>query len=217
MLNKEDILARVDHTALKATTTWPQICALCEEALKYHTASVCIPPSYVARVHKTYPSLVICTVIGFPLGYNTTACKIFEAQQAITDGASEVDMVVDLGDVKNGDFEAVKKQITALREVVGSNVLKVIVETCYLTEEEKIRLCQCVTAAGADYIKTSTGFGTAGAKLEDIALFREHIGKNVKIKASGGIRTKEDLEAFCQAGCSRLGCSAAIKALCADE
>lgn len=207
----------MDHTALKATTTWPEICALCEEALKYHTASVCIPPSYVARVHETYPSLVICTVIGFPLGYNTTACKVFEAQQAIADGASEVDMVVDLGDVKNGDYEAVKKQIAALREAVGSNVLKVIVETCYLTEGEKIHLCQCVTAAGADYIKTSTGFGTAGAKLEDIALFREHIGQDVKIKASGGIRTKEDLEAFCRAGCSRLGCSAAIKALCADE
>ena len=216
-MNKDDILARVDHTALKPTTTWPQICTLCEEALKYHTASVCIPPSYVARAHEAYPGLNICTVIGFPLGYNTTACKVFEAQQALRDGASEVDMVVDLGDVKNGDFKAVEEQIAALRKAVGSHILKVIVETCYLTEEEKIRLCECVTNAGADYIKTSTGFGTAGAALEDIALFRQHIGPKVKIKASGGIRTREELEAFYQAGCAQLGCSAAVKALCGTD
>lgn len=185
-----------------------------EEALKYHTASVCIPPSYIARAHKTFPQLNLCTVIGFPLGYNTTACKVFEAQQAIQEGASEVDMVVNLGDVKNGDFEAVESEITALKNAVGNNILKVIVETCYLTENEKIRLCQCVTNAKADYIKTSTGFGTAGATLADIHLFQEHIGPDVKVKAAGGIRTQEDLEAFYAAGCDRLGCSAAVKVLC---
>ena len=209
-VKKEDILARVDHTALKATATWKEICTLCEEALEYHTASVCIPPSYVARAHAAFPGLNICTVIGFPLGYNTLECKVFETQQAVREGASEVDMVVNLGDVKNGDFDAVEKEIAALKQAAGHALLKVIIETCYLTEEEKIRLCECVTAAKADYIKTSTGFGTAGATLEDIALFRAHIGPEVKVKAAGGIRTREDLEAFCNAGCDRLGCSASV-------
>ena len=136
-MSNTDILSRVDHTALKATSTWEDIYTLCEEALKYHTASVCIPPSYIARAHKTFPQLNLCTVIGFPLGYNTTACKVFEAQQAIQEGASEVDMVVNLGDVKNGDFEAVESEIAALKNAVGNNILKVIVETCYLTENEK--------------------------------------------------------------------------------
>lgn len=213
-MSNADILSRVDHTALKATSSWKDIYTLCEEAVKYHTASVCIPPSYIARAHTAFPQLNLCTVIGFPLGYNTTACKVFEAQQAIQEGASEVDMVVNLGDVKNGDFEAVQNEIIALKKAVGDNILKVIVETCYLTEEEKIRLCQCVTMAKADYIKTSTGFGTAGATLPDIQLFHQHVGPNVKIKAAGGIRTREDLEAFCAAGCDRLGCSAAVKVLC---
>ena len=213
-MSNTDILSRVDHTALKATATWEDIYTLCEEALKYHTASVCIPPSYIARAHKTFPQLNLCTVIGFPLGYNTTACKVFEAQQAIQEGASEVDMVVNLGDVKNRDFEAVESEIAALKNAVGNNILKVIVETCYLTENEKIRLCQCVTNAKADYIKTSTGFGTAGATLADIHLFQEYIGPDVKVKAAGGIRTQEDLEAFYAAGCDRLGCSAAVKVLC---
>ena len=216
-VKKEDILARVDHTALKATATWKEICTLCEEALEYHTASVCIPPSYVARAHAAFPGLNICTVIGFPLGYNTLECKVFETQQAVREGASEVDMVVNLGDVKNGDFDAVEKEIAALKQAAGHALLKVIIETCYLTEEEKIRLCECVTAAKADYIKTSTGLGTAGATLEDIALFRAHIGPEVKVKAAGGIRTREDLEAFCNAGCDRLGCSAAVKVLCKEK
>ena len=204
-------------TAVCSVHIWKEICTLCEEALEYHTASVCIPPSYVARAHAAFPGLNICTVIGFPLGYNTLECKVFETQQAVREGASEVDMVVNLGDVKNGDFDAVEKEIAALKQAAGHALLKVIIETCYLTEEEKIRLCECVTAAKADYIKTSTGFGTAGATLEDIALFRAHIGPEVKVKAAGGIRTREDLEAFCNAGCDRLGCSAAVKVLCKEK
>ena len=153
-------------------------------------------------------------MIGFPLGYSTTASKVFETKDAVTHGADEIDMVVNLGDVKNGDFEEVTAEIMAVREAAQGRLLKVIVETCYLTREEKIRICKCVTDAKADYIKTSTGFGSAGAQLEDIELFREHIGSDVKIKAAGGIRTQEAMEAFCQAGCSRIGCSAAIKALC---
>lgn len=212
-MNTSNILSRVDHTALKAVTTWEQIRCLCEEALKYHTASVCIPPSYVARAHQAFPELNICTVIGFPLGYNTLECKVFETKQAIENGASEVDMVVNLGDVKNGDFDAVEHEIAALKQAAGDHILKVIIETCYLTEEEKIRLCQCVTNAKADYIKTSTGFGTAGATLEDIALFHAHIGPDVKIKAAGGIRTCEALEAFYEAGCDRIGSSSAVSLL----
>lgn len=212
-VENEEILSRVDHTALKAVTTWEDIHILCEEAIRCHTASVCIPPSYVARAHQAFPDLNICTVIGFPLGYNTLECKVFETRQAVRQGASEVDMVVDLGDVKNGDLDAVEREIAAVKAAAEGRVLKVIVETCYLTREEKIQLCGCVTRAGADYIKTSTGFGTAGAALEDIRLFREHIGPAVKIKAAGGIRTREELEAFCQAGCERIGSSAAVRLL----
>ena len=213
-MEKSEILARVDHTALKATATWADIQNLCEEAVKYGTASVCIPPSYLKRAREAFPKLNLCTVIGFPLGYNTTACKVFETKDAVAQGADEVDMVVNLGDVKNGDFDAVTKEIEAVREAAQGRLLKVIVETCYLTEEEKIRLCECVTNAKADYIKTSTGFGSDGAQLADIELFREHIGPEVRIKAAGGIRTREAMEAFCAAGCSRIGCSAAVKALC---
>lgn len=205
------ILQRVDHTVLKATATWAEVEKLCEEAIEYKTASVCIPPSYVARAAQKYGSqLVVCTVIGFPLGYNTTETKVFETRQAIKEGATEVDMVVNLGDVKNGEFDKVTAEIAALKKEAGSNILKVIVETCYLTEEEKIQLCRCVTEGGADYIKTSTGFGPAGAQIEDIELFKKHIGPQVKIKASGGIRTAEDFEKFYNAGCQRIGASAAI-------
>ena len=208
----EEMLGMVDHTALKAVTTWKDIQKLCEEAIKYKTASVCIPASYIKRVSDKYgEKLVICTVIGFPLGYSTTATKVFEAEDAVKNGAREVDMVVNLGDVKNGDFQKVTDEIHKIKEAIGDITLKVIVETCYLTEEEKVELCKCVTEGGADYIKTSTGFGTAGAKVEDIELFRKHIGKNVKIKAAGGIRTKEDLEKFYQAGVDRIGASAAVK------
>lgn len=213
-MDKEKVLGMIDHTLLKAVSTWPEIESLCDEAVKYHTASVCVPPCFIKRIHDQYgDALAICTVIGFPLGYNTTEIKVAETRQAIADGAVEVDMVVNLGDVKSGAFDKVTEEIRAVKQAADSRILKVIIETCYLTEAEKIALCRCVTDAGADYIKTSTGFGTAGAQLEDIALFRKHIGPKVKIKAAGGIRTPEDLEAFVNAGCDRIGTSSAVKLL----
>ena len=213
-MDKEKVLGMIDHTLLKAVSTWPEIELLCDEAVKYPTASVCVPPCFIKRIHDQYgDALAICTVIGFPLGYNTTEIKVAETRQAIADGAVEVDMVVNLGDVKSGAFDKVTEEICAVKQAAGSRILKVIIETCYLTEAEKIALCRCVTDAGADYIKTSTGFGTAGAQLEDIALFRKHIGPKVKIKAAGGIRTPEDLEAFVNAGCDRIGTSSAVKLL----
>ena len=216
-METKEMLQYIDHTLLKPVCTWDEIETLCKEALSYHTASVCIPPSYVKRAREAFgPELPICTVIGFPLGYNPTEAKVCEARLALRDGADELDMVINLGDVKNRDFEKVYEEIRALRETAGSRILKVIVETCYLTRDEKIRLCEIVTKAGADYIKTSTGFGTAGATMEDILLFKEHIGSSVKIKAAGGIRTREDLEAFIQAGCSRIGTSSAVKLLCSS-
>ena len=216
-METKEMLQYIDHTLLKPVCTWDEIETLCKEALSYHTASVCIPPSYVRRAREAFgPELPICTVIGFPLGYNPAEVKVCEARTALRDGADELDMVINLGDVKNRDFEKVYEEIRALRETAGSRILKVIVETCYLTRDEKIRLCEIVTKAGADYIKTSTGFGTAGATMEDILLFKEHIGSSVKIKAAGGIRTREDLEAFIQAGCSRIGTSSAVKLLCSS-
>ena len=182
--------------------------ALCDEAVKYKTASVCIPPNYIKRVKDKYgDNLMIATVIGFPFGYMTTEAKACETEVALKDGADEIDMVINVSDVKNGDYEAVLEEIKALKAICKDKVLKVIIETCYLTEEEKIKMCEIVTEAKADYIKTSTGFGTAGATLEDIKLFKEHIGPDVKIKAAGGIRTKEDMEAYIEAGVSRIGCS----------
>lgn len=206
-----DMLHYVDHTVLKAAASWTEIKTLCEEAVEYQTASVCIPPSYIRRVHEEFPTLTICTVVGFPLGYSVTEAKILEARNAVSDGASEVDMVINLGDVKNGDYGKVEEEIRQLKQAVGDKILKVIIETCYLTEAEKIAMCRAVTAAKADYIKTSTGFGTAGAVLSDIELFKKHIGPEVKIKAAGGIRTLEDLRAYLEAGCSRVGASAAVK------
>lgn len=217
-MNNAEILRHVDHTLLKATASWPEIQALCDEAVANQTASVCVPPSYIKRIADTYgDKLNICTVIGFPLGYQTTAVKVCETRQAIADGAGEVDMVVNLGDVKNGDFDLVTAEIKALKQAAGGHILKVIIETCYLTEAEKIRLCQCVTEGGADYIKTSTGFGTDGAKIEDIRLFKQHIGPNVKMKAAGGVRTREDLEMFLAEGCERIGTSSALKLLNAQD
>lgn len=208
-MTPKEMLHFVDHTQLKAFATWEDIKRLCEEAIQYGTASVCIPPSYVQRVKQVYgDSINICTVIGFPLGYHTTEVKEAETKQAVREGASEVDMVVNIGDVKNGDFDKITEEIRILKRAAGRNILKVIVETCYLTENEKIALCHCVTEAGADFIKTSTGFGTAGASLEDIMLFKEHIGENVKIKAAGGIRTPEEMEQYLKLGCSRIGSSA---------
>ena len=207
------ILRHVDHTLLKPTATWAEIVQLCDEAVQYMTASVCVPPCYIERIRAAYPGLVICTVIGFPLGYSTTASKIAEAQNAIESGADELDMVVNITDVKNGFFDKITDEISALKAITGTKILKVIIETCYLSEAEKTALCEAVTNAKADYIKTSTGFGTAGATMDDILLFKSRIGPDVKIKAAGGIRTREDMAAFLKAGCSRLGTSSAIKIL----
>ena len=210
---KENLYQYVDHTALKACTTWEEIRKLCREALKYGMASVCIPSSYVGRAHEAFPELTICTVVGFPLGNANTAGKLAETRQALADGASEIDMVINIGMVKNGEYEAVTEEIRQLKEAVGERILKVIIETCYLTEAEKIAMCQAVTEAGADYIKTSTGFGTGGASVEDVRLMKAHIGPEVKIKAAGGIRTREEMEAYLAAGCSRIGTSGAISML----
>ena len=212
-MTNSEMLTYVDHTLLKPTATWNQIKTLCEEAMKYHTASVCIPCSFISRAHEAFPELNLCTVVGFPLGYSTTASKLFETREALHNGASEIDMVVNLGDVKEGNFDKVTQEIRELKKACGDKILKVIIETCYLTEEEKIELCHCVTDGGADFIKTSTGFGSAGATFDDIKLFREHIGPGVKIKAAGGIRTYEDIVTYIELCCDRLGCSAAIKVL----
>lgn len=217
-MQKNEILKHIDHTQLKAFCTWEDIQTLCEEAIRYQTASVCVPPCYIKRIKDTYGDRVnICTVIGFPLGYSTTPVKEFETRQAITDGASEVDMVINISDVKNGDFGKVEDEIRTLKQAAGDHILKVIIETCYLTQEEKIALCRAVTNAGADYIKTSTGFGTDGARIEDIRLFKEHIGPNVKMKAAGGVKTVADLEMFLEAGCERIGTSSAVKMLQGEE
>ena len=211
-MTEKEIMRHVDHTQLKAFATWEDIKKLCDEAVEYQTASVCIPPCYIQRVKEAYGEQInICTVVGFPLGYSVTEAKIAETKNALEDGASEIDMVINISDVKNGDYAAVEKEIAALKEVVGDKILKVIIETCYLTEEEKIAMCKAVTAAGADYIKTSTGFGTAGATISDIRLFKENIGEHVKMKAAGGVKTVEDLEAFLQEGCDRIGTSSAVK------
>ena len=216
-MDNTQILQHIDHTRLAAVSTWEEIEALCRQALEWHTASVCIPPSFVRRVREAFPQLRICTVIGFPLGYNTTQTKVFETAEAVAGGADEVDTVVNLGDVKDGAFDRVTAEIAALKAAADGRVLKVIIETCALTDEEKTALCRCVTEGGADYIKTSTGFGTAGAKLEDITLFRQHIGPGVKIKAAGGIRTKEAMEAFLEAGCDRIGTSSAAALVSGEE
>lgn len=211
-MTEKEIMRHVDHTQLKAFATWEDIKKLCDEAVEYQTASVCIPPCYIQRVKEAYGEQInICTVVGFPLGYSVTEAKIAETKKALEDGASEIDMVINISDVKNGDYAAVEKEIAALKEVVGDKILKVIIETCYLTEEEKIAMCKAVTAAGADYIKTSTGFGTAGATISDIRLFKENIGEHVKMKAAGGVKAVEDLEAFLQEGCDRIGTSSAVK------
>ncbi len=213
-MTKEQLFSYVDHTQLKAFATWEDIKKLCDEAVEYKTASVCVPPCYIKRIADTYGDKInICTVVGFPLGYSTTEAKLQEVKTAIEDGVSEIDMVVNISDVKNGNYEKVEEEIKALREACGDKILKVIIETCYLTEDEKIAMCKAVTNAKADYIKTSTGFGTGGATLEDVILMKNNIGPDVKIKAAGGIRTKEDMVAFVEAGCSRLGTSSAIDIL----
>lgn len=214
----KDILNKCDHTLLKQTATWEDIKAICDDGVKYNTASVCIPPSFV-RAAKEYvgDKLAICTVIGFPNGYNTTAVKEFETQDAIRNGADEIDMVINMGWVKEQKWDELREEIAILKEACGELILKVIIETCFLTDEEKIKMCEIVTSAGADYIKTSTGFGSAGATFEDIELFAEHIGPAVKMKAAGGIAGIEDAEKFIELGADRLGTSRIVKAVKAME
>lgn len=213
-MKKEDVYGHIDHTLLKAYSTWEDIRKIAEDSIRFRTASICIPPSFVKRVHDTYgDSVRICTVIGFPLGYSTTKTKCFEAEQAILEGAEEIDMVINIGRAKEHDYGFVTEEIKALREVCRERILKVIVETCYLTEEEIAAVCRCVTEAGADYIKTSTGFGTRGAELHDLEIFKANIGPDVKIKAAGGMKTKESLFAFLEAGADRLGTSSGISLL----
>ena len=210
-MTNEQMLTYVDHTLLKPTATWNQIKTLCEEAMKYHTASVCIPCSFISRAHEAFPELNLCTVVGFPLGYSTTASKLFETREALHNGASEIDMVVNLGDVKEGNFDKVTQEIRELKKACGDKILKVIIETCYLTDEEKVKVCELAVEAGADFVKTSTGFGTGGATASDVALMKKAVGENAEVKASGGIRDKAQFEAMIQAGATRIGCSAGMK------
>ena len=208
----EEILSKVDHTLLTQTATWDEIKKICDDAVQYQTASVCIPPSYVKEA-KSYlgDKMNVCTVIGFPNGYHTTACKVFETKDAIENGADEIDMVINIGWVKDKKYEDVKQEIAAVKKACGTKILKVIIETCFLSKEEKIKMCRIVTEAGAGYIKTSTGFGGAGATREDVCLFSENVGNHVKIKAAGGISTLEDAETFIELGAERLGTSRIIK------
>lgn len=206
------ILGHVDHTLLTQTATWEEIRQICDDAIAYGTASVCISPSYVKQV-KEYvgDKMGVCTVIGFPNGYMTTAAKEFETKDALANGADEIDMVINIGWAKDGKFDAIEEEIRTLKAACGKKILKVIIETCLLTDEEKIELCHAVTRAGADFIKTSTGFSRAGATFEDIKLFSEHIGSGVRMKAAGGISSMEDAEKFLELGADRLGTSRIVK------
>lgn len=208
----ETILKKCDHTNLNQTATFADIKALCDDGIKYNTASVCIPPTYVEQA-KTYvgDKLKICTVIGFPNGYSTTRVKCFETEDAVKNGADEIDMVINIGWLKDKRYEEIKEEIRLVKRSCENKILKVIIETCLLTEEEKIKMCEIVTDAGADFIKTSTGFSTAGATFEDIKLFSEHIGEAVKMKAAGGISSIEDAEKFIALGAERLGTSRIVK------
>lgn len=211
-MDRKLIFEKVDHTLLTQTATWDEIKQICDDAITYKTASVCIPPSYVKRV-KDYVGerMTVCTVIGFPNGYSTTAVKEFETRDALNNGADEIDMVINLTDLKNGQYHLIEDEIRILKAACKNHILKVIIETCLLTKEEMIRMCEIVTNAGADYIKTSTGFSSAGATFADVELFAGHIGKNVKIKAAGGIASFDDAEKFIELGASRLGTSRIIK------
>ncbi len=211
-MNITEILARCDHTLLLQTATWDEIRAICDDGMKYQTASVCIPPCYV-REAKEYVGdrLAICTVIGFPNGDSTTAVKCFETAEALREGAEEIDMVIHVGDLKAGNDDKILEEIRAIKKVCGDKILKVIIETCLLTEDEKLRMCRIVTESGADYIKTSTGFSTAGATREDVALMRANVGAHVKVKAAGGIASLQDAEDFINLGADRLGTSRVVK------
>ena len=218
MMDHSQLLSHVDHTLLRQDATWPEMQALCDEALHYHTASVCVPPSYVAQcAHYLAGRIPVCTVIGFPNGYSTTAVKAFEAADAVQNGADEIDMVINLGWVKDGRWSDLLEEIRQVKQSCQGKLLKVIIETCLLTESEKIRMCQIVTEAEADYIKTSTGFSTGGATREDVALFSQHVGPQVKIKAAGGISTLQDGADFLALGADRLGTSRIVKLVKAEE
>lgn len=213
-MDKKDILAKVDHTLLGQTSTWEEIRQILDDAMKYETASACIPAAFVKRAADYVGGkLPICTVIGFPNGYNTTAVKVFETKDAIANGASEIDMVINIGDLKDKRYQEIEDEIRQIHEACGGRILKVIIETCLLTEEEKVKMCEIVTNAGAEYIKTSTGFSTAGATFADVELMQKNVGAQVKIKAAGGISSFDDAEKFVQLGADRLGTSRLIKIL----
>jgi len=213
-MQTEAILSKVDHTLLLQGATWDEIKQICDDAMKYGTASVCIAPCFVKQAAEYMQGKIpVCTVIGFPNGNMTTASKLFETKDALANGADEIDMVINIGWVKEGRYDLVEEEIRKIKEVCGSHILKVIIETCLLTEEEKIQMCKVVTASGADYIKTSTGFSTSGATFADIELFAKHVGEGVLIKAAGGISSLSDAEKFIELGASRLGTSRIIKIL----
>lgn len=211
-MNLSEILSKCDHTLLLQTATWDDVRAICDDGIRYSTASVCIPACYVKEA-KDYvgDKLQICTVIGFPNGYSSTATKVFECEDALRNGADEIDTVINIGHLKSGRYDEILAELTALKQACGKKILKVIIETCLLTDAEKIKMCELVTASGADYIKTSTGFSTAGATREDVALFAKHIGKSVRIKAAGGISSLADAEDFIKLGADRLGTSRIVK------
>ena len=211
-MTQREILSMVDHTLLLQTATWEEIKAICDDGIKYETASVCIPTCYVKQA-KDYmgDKCKVCTVIGFPNGNYTTEVKVFETKDALTNGADEIDMVINVGMLKAGEYDYVLNEIKAIKEACGEHILKVIIETCLLTDEEKIKMCEIVTEAGADFIKTSTGFSTAGATFADVELFAKHVGPNVKIKAAGGISSMDDAEKFIELGATRLGTSRIVK------
>ena len=217
-MDVKEILGHVDHTLLTQTATWDEIKVICDDAAAYGTASVCIPPSYVKEAAEYLDGKVaVCTVIGFPNGYMTTKTKEFETKDAIENGADEIDMVINIGWMKDKKYDLIEKEIKTLKAACGDKILKVIIETCLLTDEEKIKMCEIVTNAGADYIKTSTGFSTAGATFDDIKLFSEHIGENVKMKAAGGISSLDDAKKFLELGADRLGTSRIIKLVKNEE
>ena len=214
----KEILKHVDHTLLLQGSTWEEIKQICDDAMKYETASVCIPPCYVKQAAEYMGDrMAVCTVIGFPNGNVTTETKAFETKDALENGASEIDMVINIGWLKDKKYDLVENEIRKLKEICGDKILKVIIETCFLTDEEKIKMCEIVTNAGADYIKTSTGFGGAGATFDDIKLFAEHIGPNVKMKAAGGISSISDAETFLNLGADRLGTSRIVKIVKQEE
>lgn len=217
-MDREEILNKVDHTLLAQTATWEEIREILDDAMKYHTASACIPAAYVKQAAEYVQGrLPICTVIGFPNGYHTTAVKVFETKDAVANGASEIDMVINIGFLKDKRYEEIEEEIRQVHAACEGRILKVIIETCLLTEKEKIKMCEIVTKAGAEFIKTSTGFSTGGATFEDVELMRKHVGANVKVKAAGGIASFADAEKFVALGADRLGTSRLIKIMKAED